>query len=607
MNRIRSRALRVAAGLALAAVGAASGLTAQAATASVPVDLRVVSNEAGNLVDIRQYVPLTRLGQDLRGRRLLRHDGPDQAVERHHVPAGVADDARGARRGIPVQDGAPAVQGVRRRLLELRCSERLPGRRQDAAGVLLPEGQPPGPPGGSRPLHGQPGEDLLAYRTPDDFTADEELELTAPTRTAPGVPITVNVRAYTDTLGPREGATVLGGDAPALTNAGGNASVSFAAPGRYTLFAGGSYNDIPSAPLSVCVAPDPLTACPAERGREILGSDEPEGIRGTDGEDLIRPRAGDDVVKAREGNDRIISQGGGKDVVNCGSGKDQVTRDGRDRVAKNCEKVLGKKLKRKKGKKKARRARGTPEGREEAVIRSRRLAATAAMLAAVAVGCGVGEGEESGDADLLVTRDYGASELQGEQVEISESETVLRMLDSSAEIETRFNGGFVQSIDGLSGGTEDGRRSDWFFFVNGVESPVGAAEYEVEDGDRVWWDHRDWSTAMRVPAVVGSWPEPFLHGSDPGDPEGESWGAGVFCGGAREPVRAGQPDAERGGHLHRRRARRRGRFRCPRTRSASWSAPGTRSTPTPWRGCWPAARSGVASSRTSRGSRPRSD
>ncbi len=151
-------------------------------------------------------------------------------------------------------------------------------------------------------------------------------------------------------------------------------------------------------------------------------------------------------------------------------------------------------------------------------------AAALVCAAAALAGCGLGPGEESGEADLLVTRDYGATELQREQVELSESETVLRMLDSSAEVETRFDGGFVQSIDGLEGGTEDGRRSDWFFYVNGVESPVGAAEYDVEDGDRVWWDHRDWSTAMRVPAVVGSWPEPFIH---------ERWGAGVFCGGAR--------------------------------------------------------------------------
>ena len=35
---------------------------------------------------------------------------------------------------------------------------------------------------------------------------------------------------------------------------------------------------------------------------------------------------------------------------------------------------------------------------------------------------------------------------------------------------------------------------------------------EVRGGDRIWWDRRDWSAAQRVPAVVGSFPEPFLHG-----------------------------------------------------------------------------------------------
>jgi Domain of unknown function (DUF4430) len=100
----------------------------------------------------------------------------------------------------------------------------------------------------------------------------------------------------------------------------------------------------------------------------------------------------------------------------------------------------------------------------------------------------------------------------------------MRILDRSAEIETRYGGGFVQSIDGLAGGSEGGRRSDWFFFVNGIESPIGAADFDLSDGDRVWWDHRDWTSAMRVPAVVGSWPEPFVHGF-----RGERWRTGVEC------------------------------------------------------------------------------
>ena len=89
---------------------------------------------------------------------------------------------------------------------------------------------------------------------------------------------------------------------------------------------------------------------------------------------------------------------------------------------------------------------------------------------------------------------------------------MIRLLDSAADITTRYGGGFVQSIDGISG-TGAGGTSDWFFYVNGVESPVGSAEVRVKGGDRIWWDYRDWTTAMSVPAVVGSWPEPFAQAS----------------------------------------------------------------------------------------------
>jgi hypothetical protein len=111
---------------------------------------------------------------------------------------------------------------------------------------------------------------------------------------------------------------------------------------------------------------------------------------------------------------------------------------------------------------------------------------------------------------LTVTRDYGAEVMVEATVsDPSESDTVLRALDRVAEITTRYGGGFVQSIEGVEGTVRDGRTLDWFFYVDGIESPVGSAEREVRAGHRIWWDHRDWTDAMRVPAVVGSWPEPF--------------------------------------------------------------------------------------------------
>jgi len=92
-------------------------------------------------------------------------------------------------------------------------------------------------------------------------------------------------------------------------------------------------------------------------------------------------------------------------------------------------------------------------------------------------------------------------------------ETVMRFLQRRFTVRTRYGGGFVQSISGLSGGG-DGGRVDWFYYVNGVEAAQGAAATRLHAGDRVWWDRHDWVAAMSVPAVVGSFPEPFRSGVD---------------------------------------------------------------------------------------------
>jgi hypothetical protein len=147
-----------------------------------------------------------------------------------------------------------------------------------------------------------------------------------------------------------------------------------------------------------------------------------------------------------------------------------------------------------------------------------------------AAGCGLGPGKDEGDVDLTVSRDYGTKVIAKKHESIHESDTVLRVLDRSTDITTRFGGGFVQSIDGLAGGQSGGRSTDWFFYVNGIESPVGAAQYDLSGGDRIWWDYRDWTAAMRVPAVVGSWPEPFLHGF-----QGKRYAAEVECEGLPQP------------------------------------------------------------------------
>ena len=150
---------------------------------------------------------------------------------------------------------------------------------------------------------------------------------------------------------------------------------------------------------------------------------------------------------------------------------------------------------------------------------TRGLAVVVAVLIATApAGCGLGAGEAGeGEATLTVTHDYGATDVLETAIpDPRPSDTVIRALDREAEITTRHGGGFVQSIAGVAGSIEEGRSVDWFFYVNGIESPVGSAEVEIEPGDRIWWDHHDWTEVMRVPAVVGAFPQPFEAAGDPG-------------------------------------------------------------------------------------------
>jgi Domain of unknown function (DUF4430) len=150
---------------------------------------------------------------------------------------------------------------------------------------------------------------------------------------------------------------------------------------------------------------------------------------------------------------------------------------------------------------------------------ARRVLAVLAVLAALpaaGAGCGFGAGASTGDVSLTVTTDFGADQVHDgvDQEKATEGDTVMRLLQRKYDVKTRFGGGFVQEIDGIAGGRDSGRRADWFYYVNGIEAPVGAAERRVSAGERVWWDHHAWDAAQRVPAVVGSFPEPFKSGSE---------------------------------------------------------------------------------------------
>ena len=131
------------------------------------------------------------------------------------------------------------------------------------------------------------------------------------------------------------------------------------------------------------------------------------------------------------------------------------------------------------------------------------LLAAACLLA----GCGE-EAAGEGSAELWITRDRGSEVVLSTTVPAGIS--ALEALRRKTDVETRYGGRFVQAIDGIEG--DIAGQHDWFYFVNGYEADISAADYELHNGDVLWWDHRSWDGEMRQPAVVGAFPEPFLHG-----------------------------------------------------------------------------------------------
>lgn len=119
--------------------------------------------------------------------------------------------------------------------------------------------------------------------------------------------------------------------------------------------------------------------------------------------------------------------------------------------------------------------------------------ALALILASTTLaGCGSSALESSDDITLTVTRDFGATTLV-----------------DAAKQRAPAKGGLARLLQPYAspGGAES-------LFVNGILADQPAAELELNGGDRVWLDRRVAGAARAIPAVVGSFPEPFLRGID---------------------------------------------------------------------------------------------
>jgi len=117
-------------------------------------------------------------------------------------------------------------------------------------------------------------------------------------------------------------------------------------------------------------------------------------------------------------------------------------------------------------------------------------------------------------AGIIVTRDFSGPAILTETIAITEDTTALDGLQTVANVETKYGGGFVSSIEGISSQYEGANKTkeDWFFYINGISLSTGAGSYILQDGDSEHWDYHDWSFRQFIPAIIGDFPEPFVHG-----------------------------------------------------------------------------------------------
>lgn len=117
-------------------------------------------------------------------------------------------------------------------------------------------------------------------------------------------------------------------------------------------------------------------------------------------------------------------------------------------------------------------------------------------------------------ATVVVSTDFGVEILLEGTVDITSNTTALAALEDLVAVETKYGGGFVSVINGISSeyGGGNWNKKDWFFYINGFSSNTGASDYLLQDGDIEHWDFHDWSFRQFIPGIIGDFPATFLNG-----------------------------------------------------------------------------------------------
>ena len=85
---------------------------------------------------------------------------------------------------------------------------------------------------------------------------------------------------------------------------------------------------------------------------------------------------------------------------------------------------------------------------------------------------------------VIVTQDFGNELMLDKSLLVSNGSSAMDALKQVAEVETAYDGGFVNAIRGVRSSAREG----WFIIVNGILSNTGACDYTLHSGDVERWD-----------------------------------------------------------------------------------------------------------------------
>jgi hypothetical protein len=112
---------------------------------------------------------------------------------------------------------------------------------------------------------------------------------------------------------------------------------------------------------------------------------------------------------------------------------------------------------------------------------------------------------------IIVTKDFGKELLLEKTITVAQDISALEASKQVAEIETKYGGGFVSSINNVSSSYPK-TQYDWFFYVNGFLSKTGASNYIIMNGDSIAWDYHRWDVSQFQSAILGSYPKYLTNG-----------------------------------------------------------------------------------------------